>query len=343
MKNEIGSEFWDSSPRFHNKVYLLSGRTALEYIITDILKSHTIQSVLLPSYCCHTMIEPFCRHNIAIRFYDVYFDDSNGLSVDIPEIRENEIFYYMTYFGFTDICGFEMSALRDAYQVIIEDRTHSWLSEGSSCGFDYSYVSYRKWTGFSGIALAEKAQGAFLDYPENINEKYYEMREKAAHMKKRFIETGGGDKNGFLTLFGEAEALLESDYVGYKSTREAMADLLVFDSALAAKKRRCNAEILTNGLKEISEIELMYSEIKEGEVPLFVPVLVKEKRTELRKYLIENSVYCPIHWPLTEYHIGISERAGQLYQQELSLVCDQRYGIDDMNRMVELIKNFYKG
>ena len=71
-------------------------------------------------------------------------------------------------------------------------------------------------------------------------------------------------------------------------------------------------------------------------------VYLREVEKELRKYLIDNAIYCPIHWPKSKFHNGINQRAEMLYSQELSLVCDQRYGSEDMNRIVECIRKYYK-
>ena len=66
MINEIGSEFWKENKKYlnENERLFLSGRTALDAIIKDSKKEHIIKSALLPSYCCHTMIEPFLRNDI---------------------------------------------------------------------------------------------------------------------------------------------------------------------------------------------------------------------------------------------------------------------------------------
>lgn len=343
MLKEIGSEFWNDGPIRRDKIYLLAGRTALEYIIRDILKHHNIKSVLLPSYCCHTMIEPFFRNGISIRFYDVYFDKMNGLSVEIPQAQENEIFYYMTYFGFHRLMGADMNKINKDFTVVIEDMTHSWLSGGSGFHADYSYVSYRKWTGFDAIALANKENGAFSDFPEAINTQYSNLRKQASSMKRIFMDSGIGEKQEFLDLFEKAEELLEADYVGYKPPADTMAAFLQLDTTYISRKRQRNAKMLIGGLQGIPEIELMFQTVQDDEVPLFVPVLLWENRAELRKYLTDNAIYCPIHWPKSEFHRGITQRAEMLYSQELSLVCDQRYGSDDMNRIVECIRKYYKG
>lgn len=342
MLKEIGSEFWNDGPIRRDKIYLLSGRTALEYIIRDVMKHHNVKSVLLPSYCCHTMIEPFFRNGVSVRFYDVYFDEMNGLSIEVPQAKENEIFYYMRYFGFHQLMGADLNKINKDFMVVIEDSTHSWLSGDIGCHADYSYVSYRKWTGFDAIALANKETGTFSDFPEAVNIEYSRLRKQASSMKRTFMDSGIGEKQEFLDLFNKAEQLLETDYVGYKPSTDTMAAFLQLDTASIAKNRQRNAKILIDGLKDIPEIKLMFQTVKADEVPLFVPILTRESRTELRKYLIDNAIYCPIHWPKSAYHNGISKRGEELYQHELSLVCDQRYGSDDMDRIVECIREYYK-
>ena len=75
---------------------------------------------------------------------------------------------------------------------------------------------------------------------------------------------------------------------------------------------------------------------------MFVPVLVPDgKRDALRQYLMQNEIYCPIHWPISDLH-RLDKRTGQIYENELSLVCDQRYSQEDMYHMVTLINRFWK-
>ena len=78
------------------------------------------------------------------------------------------------------------------------------------------------------------------------------------------------------------------------------------------------------------------------DVPLFVPVLVREDlRNPLRRYLIDNDIYCPVHWPLSDLHKPMTG-SKQLFESELSLICDQRYGENDMKRIADTIKEFLK-
>ena len=159
------------------------------------------------------------------------------------------------------------------------------------------------------------------------------MRNKAYALKEDYIENSKGEKQKFLELFSSAETLLDEDYMGYKVDENSLA------TASWIKKdadiRRQNAQTLLMHLKDSKIVKPIYKALNKEDVPLFVPVCIKNGlRDKLRTYLIENAVYCPVHWPS---HNGCEN---QLYKEELSLICDQRYNSDDMIRQIELIKAF---
>lgn len=337
--DEIGSEFWDSFS-VSDKKFFLTGRTALEYIIRDILNEKEIKSVLLPSYCCRTMIKPFLKHGLKVRFYDVFFDKSTGLSVSLPPSQKNEIFYLIRYFGYSTIVGFDYEKIRKDYCTIIEDTTHSWLNE-AVIDTDYRFTSYKKWTGISGIALAEKKRGSFFVDRLQRNKEFVRLRNEAFSLKRKYIETGDGDKTVFLRLFEDAENLIEDDYCNYEPDYNALGQLLSLNIEAMKSIRRSNAEFLIRELGSIDELQLMFHSLSPRDVPLFVPVLFSKQRDEIRRFLINREIYLPIHWPISDYHLGLSERAQDMYKNELSIVCDQRYGLNDMKRIVDTIKEFY--
>lgn len=161
-------------------------------------------------------------------------------------------------------------------------------------------------------------------------------------MKRTYMYSDMEEKQSFLDLFGKAEKLLEMDYIGYQPTAETMAAFLKLDITYLIKIRQRNAGFLINALKDVPEIKLMFQTVEENEVPLFVPILIQENREKLKTYMINNSIFCPTHWPQSIYHKGLSKRAEELYRREFSLVCDQRYDLDDMERIVKHIRNYYK-
>ena len=84
----------------------------------------------------------------------------------------------------------------------------------------------------------------------------------------------------------------------------------------------------------------VFKELKENDCPLFVPLLIDEdKRDALKNHLIKKQIYCPVHWPVTEFH-KLNDKTEEIYKKEISIVCDQRYTVNDMKRIASEIKYF---
>lgn len=71
----------------------------------------------------------------------------------------------------------------------------------------------------------------------------------------------------------------------------------------------------------------------------FFPVYAKQ-RDQLRKYLIEHDIFCPIHWPKLD---NIDERyqVHGIISNIISIPIDQRYENEDMQRIINAINDFY--
>lgn len=340
---EIGSEFWKSNNEyFHvNETAFLCGRTALDAIIKDAKEEKNIKSVLLPSYCCHTMIEPVVDNEVNVRFYDVFSDEDGFLKAELPEPFENEAIYIMKYFGDVNLKGIEGV---DRWSCSIEDMTHSCFCQNYQSDADYYFTSYRKWFAIDGIAIAGKKNGQ-LSGGCKTNQRYVALRNDAFRLKDRYMNGEAIAKERFLSEFNDAEDYLSSDYKGYAAALNSIIDFQKFISNIdrVRKQRRKNAKVLIDGIKDIQEIVPIVDFSDSEECPLFLAVCVKDgMRDALRKFLIEKDIYLPVHWPLSEFHNGISKRAQRVYEEELSLVCDQRYNEEDMERMVNTIKKFWK-
>lgn len=347
---EIGSEFWKKEKKFvkDNEELFLAGRTALDTIIKDIMNEHKIVSALLPSYCCHTMIEPFLRNQIAVRFYDVFINEDGVLETKIPESRKNEIFYDIKYFGSDMILrdGISDSDIHKLWDVVVEDTTHSCFHGGHIFTADYEFASCRKWMAFDGIAIARKRQGVFRIKPQiwNWNESYCERRNQAFIMKSAYMMGKAIDKDDFLRIFGQAEEQLSKQYVDFRPNLNTVIDYYIEMQNLESMQnvRLKNAKLLVNGLKDIPDITILLDVDDPKICPLFVPIAVAPTvRNSLREYLIKQEIYCPVHWPVSDVHNGISHRAEKIYQHELSLICDQRYKEKDMQRILETVQDFF--
>jgi hypothetical protein len=332
MRREIGSEFWDVPTKDQQNnlfpestLWFLSGRSALQAIIKELGEA---RSVSLPSWCCDSMIKPFVDAGLKVHFYPVYW--SEGQLVQEWSF-DSDILFLIDYFGYTgaipDLSGYKGTVIRDV--------THSIFSASYSDA-DFYFGSLRKWCGAWTGGYAWGKDGHRLHTEVANGRKYVSLREKAMHQKAEYI-SGQREDKGYLQIFDEAEELLESVGSFAAADRDVQMAKKI-DVATIRNRRRTNGEALRSAFPDW----LIFSEMSSSDVPMFVPVLVPDgKRNKLRRYLIKNEIYCPIHWPVSDYH-RLDGKERFIYDNELSLVCDQRYTEEDMYRMVETIKAFWK-
>ncbi len=325
-RNEIGGEFWDvpvsdktNSLFPENTKWLSSGRIALRYVIRDIKENQTIHSVSIPSWCCSSMIKPFFDEGIEIDFYSPF------ASIQF----QTDLVLVMDYFGYT---GNGMT--KNYNGLVIRDVTHSIFSASNSDS-DYCFGSLRKWAGFwtGGFAWGEWSNSKQI---EKSDETYIRLRMRAMEQKEEYNEGTKFDK-GYLETFMKAEEILDNCKLVAASDRDiAFAHKL--DVNNIKRQRKANAQVLLDAMKKVA----IFPKLSDADCPLFVPIRVPDgKRDALKRFLIDRNIYCPIHWPISEFH-KLDDASRQIYDEELSLVCDQRYSVIDMERICETIDDFYR-
>lgn len=332
MINEIGSEFWierepDELFKERDGVYCLSGRTAIDLILQDLLRKRPLKSVAMPAWCCDSMIAPFLAHGIDVLFYDYG-------STDVT--KNSDVFYLTNYFGYENTLLVEtIRKIKEQGGIILYDRTHSFLMDDVAYQkqADYSFASIRKWMGVISGAVVDglKEKPALKDCP------FIPIKELAMKDKYRYLLGDATVKKvEFLTSFGEFGHRLVADYHNYEMDNLSYTLYRQEDLAKLKQKRRENAAYIHEHLKGV---HLMY-ELTDNSVPLFVPVLFESKaqRDYVRKKLIENQIYCPVHWPQPT-QIPADYRVNVIVDRELSLICDQRYGLPQIKREIETIND----
>ena len=337
ISKEIGSEFWlepePAAVSHRDGCYVLSGRTAIDLIIQDIAKRRTVRKVYMPAWGCDSMLAPYSHRDIYVDFYDVRFDGQLKCHTDFTD--STDILYVTNYFGYENTLPIEtIKEFKAKGAIILYDRTHSFLMENDPYLelADYSFASIRKWKGVIGGAVVKGVKDCQLKPCS-----YLECKEKAMRMKKAFIEGDTSiDKQAFLNLYGEFGHHLAEDYQNYEMDDLSYALYKTEDFAAMRHKRRENAKYLHEHLKGV----MFLGELTDKVVPLFVPVFFEttEQRNAVRKKLIEAQIYCPIHWPKPA-QIRADFEANRIYDTELSLICDQRYDLTDMARIVTQINN----
>lgn len=328
LRKEIGSEFWDvplsvnHNSYFDRVIWFCSGRAAFREIIRQVKKTVQNIKIAMPSFLCDSMILPLEKENVDYIFYKV--DLSNGrIQCDYSNILDCNVIFVIDYFGFESANDYP----RD--KVVIRDLTHSLFAKRYDDA-DYYFGSLRKWAAFCGAGFAFSKNGDLLK-PQSYLEQYNSLRRKAFTLKKCFIDKKIESKE-HLDIFHKAEEILEECEIA-KGIEEDICNATHLDMEYLKTIRKENAKVLIEELGEFC----IYKEIGENDCPLCVPIIYKN-RDALRQYLISKDIYCPIHWPRPQQ---VDEKYSRdLYDNELSLVCDQRYTKEDMLRIVAEIKTF---
>ena len=357
MHFEIGSEFWQysSSNKLTHQIpqwlnwgkenrLLASGRTALDHIICDIKATSTFKTVYMPSYCCHTMIEPFISNEVEVLFYDVVVNENGELDYHIDYQVNCDVVFIMSYLGYSsyDFSDIIEGIKNTKGKIIIEDATHSlFQKQAFNTNSDYIFASFRKWMAIPGGSLASKMKDDFnIDLPTKIHEEYVNLRVEGMRLKQAYMSKSNMDKKSFLQIFNEAEVLLDRDYKSYTIDDLSFSIIVQIDKNKLRSKRIANANHLIEGITKHSHIKPLFNKVDANDCPLFVPIILKAGcRDSIKRYLIENKVYCPVHWPKSDLH-KLNQKSELIYVQILSIPCDQRYGIQDINEIICLINDF---
>ncbi|WP_270816073.1 sugar transferase [Hungatella effluvii] len=347
--SEIGSYFWMNRelreeyglswlPAADDSTFTFSGRTAIDIALRDILSDHEVSKVYAPSYCCISMLQAFIDRDIKIEYYKVEINDK-GFTYNLPTVEKGAVVLIMGYFCIsTEGAHNAIEELHKQEVVVIEDITHSMFSKnGTSPYSDYLVASLRKWFPTPAGGWLGKRKGTLyvkpdIDSNHAVEDKISAMKEKYAYLK--------GDidsKENFLLI----QAKFDNDLIHVDrmlKLDDTSVDILQHvDVVEMVKARRGNAAKLMRGLSDLEGKVLSLSAMDLSAcTPLFYPIFMKNKdRDSLRKYLVNKGIYCPVHWPEV-----IGAPSG-VRENELSLICDQRYTENDMQVMTDCIHQWY--
>ena len=329
---EIGSEFWNI-PYSNEKNncfpkdarWFMSGRHALDYLLSDILKKYKIKKVAIPSWCCDSMIIPFLKKGLETCFYSVNFKDKKMIC-DYSTVDNADLTLLIDYFGYTSQIN-----IGEPKGILIRDLTHSIFSRKYNDA-DYYFGSLRKWAGFYTGGFGFK-NGHWIEknYKCNVDYDYIRARMSAMNDKKKFV-MGETNSKDYLMDFSNAEEMLDNAKACGSCNRDIEFARKI-DFEFIKLQRKENAKVLLGALSEFA----IFTEINEFDCPLFFPIILPQKeRDRLKSELIKLKIYCPIHWPLSKWH-KIREEDKKIYNNELSIVCDQRYNSKDMHYIIQCI------
>lgn len=294
-------------PEFHaDAIALNSGRYCLEYI----LRCRKYSMIYVPYFTCGSAIEPIIKLGIRYKFYHI---DKNYHIVDNLELADEEALLYTNYWGLhNNYCEHLASKYGDK---LILDYTQAFFSK-PIIGID-TFYSCRK---FFGVP-----DGGYLytDASCELNLEQDESYQRMDSLTKRIDlspEAGYDDFHKTGTLLRNSTILRMS-----KLTKRLMQSI---DYKSAAQKRIDNYNTLCSRLGGKTP--------RPDEVPMVFPY-TSEVGQELRKHLICNRVFVAKYWPNVDIWAESDSEECWLANHILPLPIDQRYGINEMQLIIDLI------
>lgn len=362
MLREIGSNFWIApkettggtnlpSPSIfgcegNDYVWMSTGRSATRLVLKTIEERNPNVSkiALIPSFTCHTVIEPFLDYGYEIipLPLDKYLRTSPEAIIALQKQTEAGVVLVHNYFGFTTTPNLKTISETLNHQgiALIEDRTQCLYSGLPESSADYYVGSIRKWCGVPDGGFAVCRDGVFNNKPTEPDAAMVELKRTASELKYKYIFTGEGNKAVYKSLFSEAETLLDSQNKFYSIGKLSSIIQAGLNVAELKEKRRNNFLCLLHSLKDSFKIKPVFDSLPDNVTPLYFPVLVNERKT-LQALLADNDVYAPVVWPKANCCPQVSKETEFIYNHILCIPIDQRYGIDDMERIISILSNEY--
>ena len=363
MWREIGSNFW-IDPRTvdtksselgflkinlkeANSVLLSTGRSAISYALQNIKKIKKKEDLvaLIPPFTCDTVLQPFLDEGILSFAYDI----NETLNINAERLKffiesnNADVVLIHRYFGFDTAVGVEdvIKEYQNKGVIFIEDRTQNLFSTFESLPADYVVGSLRKWGPIpdGGFCSVVKGGSLYITQPEMYDRELVEKKLKAFSLKYEYMENGRGDKKILLQAYIDAENTLDSEDDFYKMSKESVAIWNYLDFIGMAAKRRQNYQYIFNYIRKLKDLNLLTGELQDGIVPLYLAITTSN-RNQIQAHLREHAIYAPIVWPKPNFCPAISKTVQKIYDHVLCLPIDQRYDLDDMERMIKVLEKY---
>lgn len=308
---EIGGYFGleeFSGLEYHSGLLPLNnGRCCLAYL----LQARAIQTLWLPRYLCDSVSGVCQRFGCAIRYYSV---GSDFLPAEEIRLRNGEYLYVVNYFG--QIPNDRALELAQIHGRIIFDNVHAFFQPPVP-GIDTIY-SCRK---FFGVP-----DGGYLSTDVRL-EQEPEMdvsKDRMRHILGRFE----GIASDYHADFRSNDLLFKT--LPLRRMSALTHNLLrAIDYDAVRHRRNENFALLHQAL---GHLNFLNPRIPEG--PYAYPFYC-ENGMDVKKALAAEKIYVATLWPNVLENGSALER--DYARNILPLPCDQRYGPEDMRRIVQAI------
>lgn len=298
-----------SGNEYHKELVALNnGRCALLYL----LQARNIRKLYIPYYLCDSVSSILERYNFSYSYYSI---GSDFLPIFSEPLGEREYIYIVNFYG--QISNSQLRDLKEKYSNVIFDNIHAFFQKPVP-GVDTVY-SCRKFFGVPDGGYL--ATDAVLDVPLELDVSKDRMRH----------------------ILGRYEAKASDYHADFKENDKSFADLPLrgmsrlthnllraVDYDAVRQKRNENYALLEKALGSLNSLHL-----KTPDGPYAYPFYCK-KGMALKRALASKKIYVATLWPNVLSYDGTLEK--NYAENILPLPCDQRYGAEDMQRIISEVQ-----
>ncbi|MCJ8282752.1 MAG: DegT/DnrJ/EryC1/StrS aminotransferase family protein [Rivularia sp. ALOHA_DT_140] len=230
--------------------------------------------------------------------------------------------------------------------VLVEDHTHdpfsNWALQSQA---DYAMASLRKTLPIPDGAIIWSGRNRELPKASEYESDGAYKRLSAMLLKRAYLDGGNVNKYTYRQLEIESQDSLD-DVSNDKISAFSANVLSSLDIKRFRERREANIRHFLNlSLSEQNQNwQPLFDSWDNGSVPFNSIIVCRNRgiRDSLRKYLIDQNIYSPIHWHQT--HNGMTSNdleAIDLSNRILTIPTDQRYCLDDITKVVQIIHEFF--
>lgn len=311
----IGGYFSLELPRreeYHkDAIRLNTGRNCLEYI----LRVRGYKKVYVPYYTCEAVMEPINKLGIPYAFYhiDIHFERR-----DLFMLKEGEALLYTNYFGLKQ--RYVEQLAKKIGSCLIIDNTQAFYAKPIP-GIDTFYTCRK----FFGVP-----DGAYLYCDREFDDEIEQDQsyDRVTHLVKRIDLSA---EEGFKD-FRRVDDGLDNQPI-CKMSKLTQRMMQGIDYEATAQCRRANYLMLH---KAFGKDNILDSPLEDDAVPMVYPYLVPVKGQ--REKLIDKKIFVARYWPNVLDWTTKDDLEYLLAFQMQPLPIDQRYGEEEMNRIIDVIK-----
>lgn len=306
-----------------------SGRAALYQILKYLKSEKGVSRILLPDYLCSSVLVPVKALELEFEFYPI--DEVLELEEEAfaSLYKSQTAVLVINYYGLKDLSK-QVSFIRilDKDSIIIEDDVQAYYEFRKPLGdVDFKFTSLRKTFAVpDGGLVKTNHQLPVVETPNTFGQY------KAAAALLKSMREGNFNDHIYLEMFEKGESIID-DELECSMSRIAEKLYRIVDEERVKVRRLNNARYMIEELKKNGIRPIL--PLIGDHVPLFIPIYVKN-RDEVRRRMFQQEVFCPVHWPMEGNYL---KRGAEMAEHELSLIVDQRYNVQDMNQIIDIIKD----